>query len=100
MHSGCMCACMYMHAHVVVVISHHIQGLIRGRGGGRPGISPKTISPPPPTRIFTIKNYINGLSYVLNYSNGDKEQHREGKVEAIAAQRRARRSNSSTEKGR
>ena len=28
--------------------------------------------------------YINELSYVLHDSNGDKEQHREGHVEAIA----------------
>ena len=47
--------------------------------------SPKTISsPPPPPRIFIIKIYINEISYVIHDSNGDKEQHREGDVEAIA----------------
>ena len=41
-----------------------------------------------------MKIYINELSYVLHYSNGDKEQYREGSVEAIAAQRREGRGNS------
>ena len=51
--------------------------------GGSPGISPQKNDFSPP-RIFTIKIYINEISYIIYYSNGDKEQYREGKVETIA----------------
>ena len=53
-----------------------------GGGGGSPGISPEKDFFPPP-RIFTII-YINEISYVIHYSNGEKERYREGNVEAIA----------------
>ena len=63
----------------------HTRVSYRG-GGGSPGISPQNDFSPPPTppRIFTIKIYINEISYVIHYSNEKKEQYREEHVEAIA----------------
>ena len=63
------------------LIQYSEQGIIQE--GRIPGISPPKGFLTPP-RIFTIKIYINEISYVLHYSNGKQEQYREGNVEAIA----------------
>ena len=62
---------------------YYLQGLIQGGGGGGGGkswdIPPKTISlPPSPPRIFIIKIYINEISYVIHYCNGNKGSTEKG----------------------